>query len=276
MVLIILLGGLWSIVVPTVLRDSPPIMATTPQLAAFLRTNFLVSIVVFFLGFTYYIWSILGRAEKHADVQRQRSEDLLHSILPEKIAIRLKEKGDSISDGFADASILFADIVGFTELAGRKSPAQLVSMLNDVFSRFDDRLDDYSLEKIKTIGDAYMVAAGIPEPLDDHATAICRFAIEMVRTLNEYNQESGEDLQIRIGINSGPVVAGVIGKKKFIYDLWGDSVNTAARMESHGVAGAIQVTRRTHDLVDGRFEFEDRGEIEVKGKGMMQVYLMRP
>lgn len=276
MYFVVALGAVWTVLGGELLNRSTGLLSPDPEFTAYLRLNGLISLTLFFLGFTYYIWRILGRAEARAEEERLRSENLLHSILPHSIAARLKQQPSVISDGFADASILFADVVGFTELAVRKSPAELVGILNDIFSRFDERLDQYRLEKIKTIGDAYMVAAGIPEPLQEHAEALCAFAVDIVGILQEYSRESSEELQIRIGIASGPVVAGVIGRKKFIYDLWGDSVNTAARMESHGVPGTIQVTERTYELARARFDFEARGEIDVKGKGRMRTFLLRP
>ena len=275
MFLFVALPVVVMVIVFALLQDVPPLTRLPPPLVLFGKYNALLSVTVFFIAFTYYIWSTLTTAEARLAFERKRSEDLLHSILPEQIADRLKDRSETVSDGFESASILFADIVGFTDLARRKSPAEIVSILNEIFSRFDDLVDKFSLEKIKTIGDAYMVAGGIPNRRADHATATCRFACEMVTALKDYNGQSGENLEIRIGINSGPVVAGVIGKKKFIYDLWGDSVNTAARMESHGLAGEIQITQGTCDLVEEVFDVEDRGEIAVKGKGMMRVYLLQ-
>ncbi len=149
-------------------------------------------------------------------------------------------------------------------------------MLDDIFSNFDDLVDQYGLEKIKTIGDEYMVASGIPIPRDDHAEALAHFALAMRDSLAAYREKNGVDLQMRIGLNSGPVVAGVIGKRRFLYDLWGDSVNTASRMESHGIPGEIQVTQATRDLLVGTFSFVDRGVIDIKGKGPMQTYLLQP
>jgi class 3 adenylate cyclase len=210
------------------------------------------------------------------DRANKANEDLLNNVLPKPIAARLKKKESTIADGFQNASILFADLTGFTRLSLKLKPDDLVQMLDVIFSRFDELVDQCGLEKIKTIGDEYMVASGIPIPRDDHAQALANFALAMRDSLDEYAQASNIDLQMRIGINSGPVVAGVIGKRRFLYDLWGDSVNTASRMESHGIPGKIQVTEATRDLLDGRFTFVDRGMIDIKGKGPMQTYLLQP
>jgi len=217
----------------------------------------------------------LKRAEDALQEERDKSEGLLHNILPVPIANRLKGDDKNPVDGFDETSILFADIVGFTPLSSSCTPEVLVGMLNDVFSRFDDLADKHGLEKIKTIGDAYMVAGGIPEYRQDHATAIADMALDMVESLNQVKDAPCQTLSIRVGINSGPAVAGVIGKRKFAYDLWGDTVNTAARMESHGVPGEIQVTEDTYHLLKDQYSFVERGEIEIKGKGMMNAYLLQ-
>lgn len=206
--------------------------------------------------------------------EREKSERLLLNILPEPIAQQLKEGQNAIADRFAEVTILFADVVGFTKLSERVSPEELVNLLDKLFSEFDLLSDRYGLEKIKTIGDAYMVACGLPNIRPDHAEAVAQMALEMQHGIARFNIENNCQLSIRIGINSGPVVAGVIGKKKFIYDLWGDAVNTASRMESHGVAGQIQVTESTFNLLKDKYVFEERGAIEIKGKGEMNTYLL--
>jgi len=211
-----------------------------------------------------------------ADRAEQTNEELLNNVLPQSIAARLRKKEPTIADGFQNASILFADLAGFTPVSQKLTPDELVKMLDAIFSRFDELVDEYRLEKIKTIGDEYMVASGIPIPRDDHAQALADFALAMRDSLAEYSETNGVDLRMRIGINSGPVVAGVIGKRRFLYDLWGDSVNTASRMESHGIPGEIQLTEATRDLLDGHFSFIDRGIIDIKGKGPMQTYLLQP
>lgn len=207
--------------------------------------------------------------------EQAKSEKLLLNILPGSIADRLKHKSEAIADGFADATVLFADIVGFTELSSRLSPQELVRRLNAIFSRFDALAEKHGLEKIKTIGDAYMIVGGLPEPNANHAVAIAQMALDMQAELRAINQAMGEHFDIRIGINSGPVVAGVIGIKKFIYDLWGDSVNVASRMESHGAAGAIHISESTYRLIQHQFHCEPRGTIAVKGKGEMTTYWLR-
>jgi adenylate cyclase len=214
-------------------------------------------------------------AEEGLARENARSERLLLNILPAKISERLKGEDKAIADGFAEVTVLFADIVGFTELSQELSPERLVEMLNHIFSAFDDLAERFGLEKIKTIGDCYMVAAGLPEARVDHAEAIARMALGMRDELERVNRLTGQSLRIRIGVHTGPVVAGVIGKRKFIYDLWGDTVNTASRMESSGVAQEIQVTRAVYDKLVGKFEMEGRGTIKVKGKGEMETYLLK-
>jgi len=175
---------------------------------------------------------------------------------------------------FPAVTILFADIVGFTELAMRIPPADLVEQLNGIFSAFDELVDRHGLEKIKTIGDAYLVAGGVPMPRPDHAVAVAEMALDICEALRCFNALRGTSLDIRIGINSGPVVAGVIGTRKFVFDLWGDAVNTASRMESHGEPGRIHVTEGTFRLLQDKYDFAERGTIPVKGKGLMRTYFL--
>ncbi|MBE9130021.1 MULTISPECIES: adenylate/guanylate cyclase domain-containing protein [unclassified Coleofasciculus] len=221
-------------------------------------------------------WEIAQRKQAEVSVraEQEKSERLLLNILPEPIAKKLKQNQNCIADGFAEVTILFADIVGFTQLASQISPTELVNLLNEIFSAFDRLTEKHGLEKIKTIGDAYMVAGGLPMPRSDHAEAIADMALDMQQDVRQFNDKHGAKLNIRIGINTGPVVAGVIGTKKFIYDLWGDAVNTASRMESHGIAGAIQVSLSTYELLKNRFELKERGAIPIKGKGEMTTYLL--
>ncbi len=213
-------------------------------------------------------------AEAALEAEYEKSEALLHNIMPPAVADRLKQNPKVIADSHKQVTILFADIVGFTEIAGRSSPESLVTLLNRIFSRFDALVDGLDLEKIKTIGDAYMVVAGLPAARPDHAPAIARLALEMIVAADRVSQETGKRLQIRVGIHSGPVVAGVIGQKKFAYDLWGDTVNIAARMESHGETGRIQISADTAELLGDGFELEPRGTIDIKGKGRMATYFL--
>ncbi|MCA9591814.1 MAG: adenylate/guanylate cyclase domain-containing protein [Myxococcales bacterium] len=206
--------------------------------------------------------------------ERDNAEQLLLNILPASIVARLKKDQTAIAEGFRDATVMFADLVGFTPLSAQMSPKALVEMLNEVFSRFDALTEKYGLEKIKTIGDAYMVAGGLPTPRSDHAILVANMALEMREVVENLETPTGDRLQVRIGINTGPVAAGVIGTKKFTYDLWGDTVNTAARMETHADPGDIQVTERSYERLKRQFHLEPRGTIEVKGKGGMRTYLL--
>jgi class 3 adenylate cyclase len=213
-------------------------------------------------------------AEAALDRAHQRSEELLLNILPPSIARRLKLSGGTIADGFAGVTVLFADIVGFTRLSARLPPERIVDVLNDLFCRFDDLAGQLGLEKIKTIGDCYMVAGGLPEPRSDHAEAVAEMGLAMLDIVAEIAGRTGEPMSVRIGIHSGPVVAGVIGKRKFIYDLWGDTVNIASRMESHGLPGTIQLSAASRELLDGKYRLHHRGLIEIKGKGEMDTWLL--
>jgi len=206
--------------------------------------------------------------------EQEKSERLLLNILPLAIAERLKRGETTIADSFADVTVMFTDLVGFTRLSAHLSPAQLVELLNQIFSKFDELADRYGLEKIKTIGDAYMVVGGLPTPTTNHAEAIAEMALDIQATIAQMRTKDDRPLSVRIGIHTGPVEAGVIGTKKFTYDLWGDTVNVASRMESQGVPGGIQVTVATYERLRDRYVFEQRGMIEVKGKGDMMTYLL--
>jgi class 3 adenylate cyclase len=206
--------------------------------------------------------------------ERLEIERLLLSILPGPIAERLKSHPEKIADSFPQVTVLFADLVGFTPYAATKSPEETVGILNVIFSVFDDITDQFQLEKIKTIGDAYMAVAGLPVPHAQHAEMAAWAAISMQSAIEKINKIYGQNFSLRIGLNCGSVVAGVIGKKKFIYDLWGDAVNIASRMESTGVPGGIQVSEPIYQQLKEVFRFEERGEIEVKGKGKMHTYLL--
>lgn len=212
---------------------------------------------------------------KDLQVAHENSDKLLQNIFPETIAERLKHQHTTIAENFQEVTVLFADIVGFTELASRISPTELVEVLNEIFSRFDKLAEHYGVEKIKTIGDAYMAVAGLPIPRSDHAIAVAHVALAMQQAIEQFNQERNLSFHIRIGISTGPVVAGVIGLRKFAYDLWGDTVNTASRMESHGIAGCIQVCEVTYQRLKDKFLLEKRGLITIKGKGEMITYLLK-
>jgi class 3 adenylate cyclase len=215
--------------------------------------------------------------EKKALIEQKNAENerLLLNILPGAIAERLKHGEQSIADKFAEVTVLFADVVGFTTFSAHTPPAELVSLLNDLFRRFDAASQRHGIEKIKTIGDCYMAVCGLPEPRVDHARAMTEMALDMLRLLGEFNRDRDTNLQIRIGLNSGPVVAGVIGSIKFIYDLWGDTVNLASRMETTGVPGAIQVSESVYRELCGTYKFEERGLINVKGKGKLAAWILR-
>ncbi|MDP6873880.1 MAG: adenylate/guanylate cyclase domain-containing protein [Alphaproteobacteria bacterium] len=200
-----------------------------------------------------------------------RSESLLLNILPKEIVALLRDEQRTIADHYEGASILFADIVDFTPMSATMSPEDLVKLLNEVFSRFDQLVDKYGLEKIKTIGDCYMVAAGVPRARADHAQALTSMALEMCDHVNRHTF-AGRRLTLRFGINSGPLVAGVIGQKKFIYDLWGEAVNMASRMQSHGKGGAVQISGATYALIKDEFDCEPRGTVDVKGKGETETW----
>lgn len=216
----------------------------------------------------------LQSTNRELATEQEKSERLLLNILPPSIAQKLKDGQSNIADGFAAATILFADLVNFTQLAEQVPPAELVAMLNEIFSSFDRLTERYGLEKIKTIGDAYMVVGGLPMPQPDHPQAIAEMALAMREEIEKFNLRYHQNCSLRIGINTGPVVAGVIGTKKFIYDLWGDTVNIASRMESHGLPGAIQVTAATYEHLQNDYTFELRGLIQVKGKGEIAAYLL--
>jgi guanylate cyclase len=209
--------------------------------------------------------------------EQAKTESLLLNILPRSIADKLKAHTQPIAEQFGSASILFADVVDFTPWSERLPPADVVGYLDHLFSHFDELAERYGLEKIKTIGDCYMVAAGVPSPRPDHGRAVALMALDMLEAMRADGRIGHLGLQLRVGINSGPVVAGVIGRKRLLYDLWGDAVNTASRMESHGTPGRIQITRATYELLADEFRCEPRGTIAIKGKGELEAwYLIGP
>jgi class 3 adenylate cyclase len=235
-------------------------------------------VVLFFVlnigGVSVVIFSLLRYFMVRLVAERAKSELLLLNVLPQPIASRLKAGERPIADHIDEAAVLFADLVGFTPLTEEMSPADLIDLLDHLFSEFDGLAAARGLEKIKTVGDAYMVVGGVPAPREDAAEDIAAMALDMLKVAGAHQRSDGEHLQLRIGIDVGPVVAGVIGHQKFTYDLWGDTVNTASRMESHGIPGYIQVTPRAYERLRGRFSFEQREPVEIKGKGLMSPLLL--
>jgi adenylate cyclase len=214
----------------------------------------------------------LELAHKQIQIEQERSEKLLLNILPGSIADRLKTSDKTIADGFADVTVMFADIVNFTQVAANMSPSQVFAMLNRIFSAFDELAEQYGLEKIKTIGDAYMVAGGLDDNVTNYSAAIADMALAMRDLLRRDFAINSSHLEVRIGIGTGPIVAGVLGKKKFIYDLWGDTVNIASRITSEGVPGMIQCDTMTYHRLASSFDFHEPQSIYLKGKGNMTVY----
>ena len=220
------------------------------------------------------VFVFAGYFVTNAVAERERANQLLLNVLPKKIAEILKSNRNTIADRYDSVSVLFADIVGSTPLFAELEPTEVVDWLNQVYSMFDQLVEKYDLEKIRTIGDNYMVASGVPTPRSDHATVIGQLALDMIKHLDKLPARNDKRIDIRIGINSGPLVAGVIGKSKFHYDVWGDTVNIASRMESHGEVGKIQITQNTYNLIKDEFECVSRGEVQIKGKGEMQTWFL--
>jgi guanylate cyclase len=225
------------------------------------------------IGVTVFVVLALSYFVRQRDRFQRESDDLLHNILPDEIATRLKGDGGMIADLFEEVSVLFLDVVDFTPMSASMAPTELVGLLNEIFTGFDGFVDEMELEKIKTVGDEYMVAAGVPTPRSDHAHVMADLALRMQDHLATH-EFAGHRITARIGINSGSVVAGIIGRRKFSYDLWGDVVNTASRMESHGQPGAIQISVATYERIKDEFECERRGTIEVKGKGDLDAWFL--
>lgn len=244
---------------------TPAAMPAALNIAFFALNIGGVSAVVFFL-LRYFMRGLTS--------EREKSEMLLLNVLPSTIARRLKAGEQPLADRFEEAAVLFADVVGFTPMSERLMPEQVVELLDGLFSEFDAMADRLGLEKIKTVGDAYMVVGGLPEPRTEAVEAVAEMALEMQELVEGWPSPTGEPLRLRIGIDVGPVVAGVIGQRKFSYDLWGDTVNTASRMESHGIPGEIQVTPRAYERLKHRYGFQPREPIDVKGKGRIVPFLM--
>jgi guanylate cyclase len=220
------------------------------------------------------VFTLLAVFARQRQDAQDRAETLLLNILPPAIADKLKAKPQTIADAFTSASILFADVADFTPMAERVPPARVVEMLDQLFGHFDDLAERYEVEKIKTVGDCYMAAAGIPAPREDHARTLALMALDMLEAVREQGAVGSLGFELRIGINSGPVVAGVIGRKRFLYDLWGDAVNTAGRMQTEGTPGRIQITRATYELLRDEFVYEPRGTVPIRGKGEMETWYL--
>lgn len=261
------------------LLSDVPVKMNMQTVAVFFVLNFAaISLMIYALLWYYASEKQKLRAQvdlQHEElrVEKDRSERLLLNVLPPAIAERLKHGESNIAQGHADVTVMFADIVGFTKMTEELSPVETVKILNDVFSMFDEIADKYGVEKIKTIGDAYMAAGGVDSGAQVHyADAVANMAIEMLERVNDYRRGTGENIELRIGIGTGPVVAGVIGKKKFIYDMWGDTVNVASRMAADAFTGSIQVDLTTYRRLHTRFRFDAPHDVEIKGKGRMQVH----
>ena len=248
------------------------------NLPVWLKTTFFVLNLGTVVGISFSAVRYLIRQKDWAmemlELEQQKSERLLLNVLPPSIAMILKDNDRTIARHHSEASILFADITEFTLLSAALPPGEVVEILNGLFTKFDQLTQIHGLEKIKTIGDSYMVAAGVPEARLDHAEVLAELSLEMMAAVRTQTF-NGHRLALRIGINSGPVVAGVIGTRKFSYDLWGDTVNTASRIEQYGLSGEIQISHTTREQIGNRFHIEEREPIEMKGKGLMQVYLLK-
>jgi guanylate cyclase len=301
--LMIALGGfihgsavvLWSLICPmgAMLFDEPPraprwflAFISLVVLSGFLQpyvratNNLSPALVNFFfvinlIGVGALVFMMVFYFVGQKNMFQQKSETLLLNILPKEIAAILKNESRTIADHYNEASVLFADMVGFTPLSAQLPPVEMVELLNEVFSFFDSLLDKYGVEKIRTIGDSYMVASGVPRGRSDHAQALVCMALDMQKYLATHTFRNGQRINFRIGINSGSMIAGVIGRRKFVYDVWGDAVNIASRMESHGLGGAVQITQTTYELIKDEFVCEPRGTVNIKGKGEMEVWLVK-
>jgi adenylate cyclase len=255
-------------------KEHAPVIAVSTSALSIQAFANVIGALVGMVAITIWFSTVADGAESKAERERARSEALLLNILPAPIAARLKDGPATIVDSFDGVTVLFADLVGFTALSARIPTTELIVMLNEVFSDFDALAERHGLEKIKTIGDAYMVVGGLPTPRADHADAIAAMALEMRDAIQRRPAVGGHKLDIRIGIHSGAVVAGVIGTRKLSYDLWGDTVNTASRMESHGEPGQIQVSDTTRALLSPTFVLKDRGVVSIKGKGDMRTWFL--
>lgn len=251
----------------------PPGVLPEQVVISFFVMNIVGSTGVAFFAMYFFV-SLKDETLALLHAEREKSDRLLLNVLPAPIADRLKDEEGTIADAYEDVSVLFADLVDFTPMTQRLRPRELVDLLNEIFSHFDVLAARYGLEKIRTNGDTYMVASGVPDSRDDHALALAGFALDVQRHTEDFDTSHSVDVAVRIGIASGPVIAGIIGQAKFQYDIWGDTVNTASRMESHGVPGRIQVNRTAYELLREEFSLEPRGTIEVKGKGPMETWFL--
>ena len=246
---------------------------------AAISSLFFLSILIFIMvifSMVYYAFYQLHKAENLLEQEYAYSEGLLNAVMPKTIADQLKlDRHKTIADGYDTASILFADLAGFTASSSKKTPQEVIGFLNQLFTRFDALVAKHGVEKIKTLGDSYMAAGGMPEKSDDHAERIAALALDMQESAKELSAEMNEKFHLRIGFHTGPAVAGVIGAEKPFYDVWGDTVNTASRLESYGANDTIQVTKATRDLLKGKFEFARRGLVEMKGKGQQEVWILK-
>jgi adenylate cyclase len=257
-----------------ILLMQPPRIAVSPELAALLRGSNLLLDIVFVGSMVLFYYVRNNQAEAAISRERERSDRLLANILPDAISARLKRDEHPIADQFEEVTVLFADLVGFTPFAARHTPAEVVNLLNTLFYAFDDMVERRGLEKIKTSGDGYMVAGGMPVARADHAAAITDLAAEMISLVERLRRDGRMGVDMRIGVHSGPVGAGVIGKHKFSYDLWGDTVNTAARLQSTSTPGRVQLSNETARRLGPRHRLEDRGAVELKGLGAMHTYFL--
>jgi class 3 adenylate cyclase len=254
----------------------PPVITVDPLVLTIFE-NYNGVILIFLIGYmSYYYSKSATKVEKALDKELGRSDALLLNILPEQIAGRLRKSEGrvTIADRYSSVTVLFADIAGFTPFSAKNPPEKIVEILNEIFSMFDILCERHGLEKIKTIGDSYMLAGGLPVECADHTERVADMALDMIDTMEKLRTENGIPLCIRIGMSEGPVVAGVIGMKKFTYDLWGDTVNTASRMESHGEIGKVHVSESVYLALREKYKFTERGEIEVKGKGKVKTYFL--
>jgi len=265
--LLVVVSGFLQAFVRTTNNLSPTLVILFFVLNVSTVSAIVFAFLVFFIHQKDVAYKLLG-------AEREKSENLLLNILPKEIAEILKNQSGTIADHYDHVSILFADLVNFTPLSAQVSPSEMVGLLHEIFSHFDSLVDQYGVEKIETVGDEYMAACGVPRSNANHAQAVARLALAMCAYLADFPPRYGRRLEIRIGIHSGPIVAGVIGRKKFAFELFGDTVNTANRMQSHGIPGKIQITQTTYELLKQEFVCEPRGNVMVKGKGEMETWFL--